>query len=137
MEVKGVVNGITVYDDFAHHPTAIETTIDGLRKKVGNQKIIAILEPRSNTMRMGVHKNELAQAWQAADEIHIMQPNNLNWSLEEAVENSTAPVYVHKDVDSIITTTTARAKHGDHILIMSNGGFNGIHGKLLTELNQS
>jgi len=135
MEVKGVVNGITVYDDFAHHPTAIETTIDGLRNKVGNQKIVAILEPRSNTMRMGVHKNELAQAWQAANEIHIMQPDNLGWSLDEAVENSTSPVYVHTNVDSIIGATVNNAKPGDHVLIMSNGGFNGIHSKLLDRLS--
>ncbi|MGQ8364601.1 UDP-N-acetylmuramate:L-alanyl-gamma-D-glutamyl-meso-diaminopimelate ligase [Glaciecola sp. 1036] len=137
MEIKGVANGITVYDDFAHHPTAIQTTIAGLRNKVGNQKIVAVLEPRSNTMRMGVHKNQLSQSWQLADEVHIMEPKNLDWSLNDAVDNSVAPVEIHSNTDDIVATLVPRLQPGDHVLIMSNGGFEGIHGKLLTALENA
>jgi UDP-N-acetylmuramate: L-alanyl-gamma-D-glutamyl-meso-diaminopimelate ligase len=134
MEVKGVANGITVYDDFAHHPTAIKTTIDGLRNKVGNQKIIAVLEPRSNTMRMGVHKNQLSQSWQVADEVHLLEPSQLNWSLQELVENSKAPVTLYQQSEQIVSHLSKNLKPGDHVLIMSNGGFDSIHKKLLEAL---
>lgn len=134
MEVIGVVNGITVYDDFAHHPTAIQTTIDGLRNKVGNQKIIAILEPRSNTMRMGVHKNQLSSSWQNADTVIMAQPKNLNWSMTELIENSPTNIDVFDSVDEIVKEVAKTAKLGDHILIMSNGGFDGIHKKIINAL---
>ena len=139
MEIKGIVNGITVYDDFAHHPTAIATTIDGLRNKVGNQTIIAIVEPRSNTMRMGIHKNQLSQAWVQADSVHLLEPDELSWSLNDVIENSKVPVTAHKSVESIVRQLGSIAKSGDHILVMSNGGFDGIHHKLLHifgELNE-
>ena len=134
METKGVVNGITVYDDFAHHPTAIETTIEGLRSKVGNQKIIAIVEPRSNTMRMGVHKNQLSQSWEQADIVHLLEPEKLGWSMQELIANSKVKVIPHKTVNTIVAAVTAAAQPGDHILVMSNGGFDGIHEKLLVGL---
>lgn len=134
MEIKGVVNGITVYDDFAHHPTAIQTTIEGLRHKVGNQTIIAIVEPRSNTMRMGVHKNQLAQAWEQADMVHLLEPHNLAWSLQDVIDNSEVEVAAHKSVQTIIDAVAISAKPGCHILVMSNGGFEGIHQKILTAL---
>ncbi|MFC4701092.1 UDP-N-acetylmuramate:L-alanyl-gamma-D-glutamyl-meso-diaminopimelate ligase [Glaciecola siphonariae] len=134
MEIKGVVNGVTVYDDFAHHPTAIKTTIDGLRNKVGNQKIIAVLEPRSNTMRMGVHKNQLSQSWQVADEVHLLEPSQLTWSLQELVQNSKVPVYLYKNAEQIVAQLMTKLKPGDHVLIMSNGGFDSIHKKLLNAL---
>lgn len=136
MELKGVVNGVTLYDDFAHHPTAIDTTITGLRNKVGNQKIIAVLEPRSNTMRMGVHKSQLARSWQAADEIHILEPQNLGWSMQDAIANSDIPVTVYQSVDEIVSKVSQRAQPGDHILVMSNGGFDGIHTKILKALDE-
>jgi UDP-N-acetylmuramate: L-alanyl-gamma-D-glutamyl-meso-diaminopimelate ligase len=123
MEVKGVANGITVYDDFAHHPTAIKTTIDGLRNKVGNQKIVAVLEPRSNTMRMGVHKSQLSQSWQVADEVHLLEPGELSWSLQELVDNSKAPVTLYQQSDDIVKHLQKSLKPGDHVLIMSNGVF--------------
>ena len=135
MEVKGVANGITVYDDFAHHPTAIKTTIDGLRNKVGNQKIVAVLEPRSNTMRMGVHKSQLSQSWQVADEVHLLEPGELSWSLQELVDNSKAPVTLYQQSDDIVKHLQKSLKPGDHVLIMSNGGFDSIHKKLLEALN--
>lgn len=134
METTGVVNGITIYDDFAHHPTAIFTTIDGLRNKVGNQNIIAVVEPRSNTMRMGVHKNELSQAWSKANHVHLLEPEKLDWSLDEVIGNSQVPVTPHKSVDSIVKAIVGQAKTGDHILVMSNGGFDSIHQKLLKSL---
>ncbi|MBF7073653.1 UDP-N-acetylmuramate:L-alanyl-gamma-D-glutamyl-meso-diaminopimelate ligase [Glaciecola sp. MH2013] len=137
METKGIVNNIIVYDDFAHHPTAIQTTLDGLRKKVGNARIIAILEPRSNTMKMGVHKYTLAQSWQLADEVHIFEPPNLDWSLSEMVANSEVNVHLYQNTKAIVDTVSASAKSGDHILIMSNGGFNGIHDEILAALRKN
>ncbi|MFC3122463.1 UDP-N-acetylmuramate:L-alanyl-gamma-D-glutamyl-meso-diaminopimelate ligase [Agaribacter flavus] len=137
MEIKGVSKGVTVYDDFAHHPTAIETTLAGLRNKIGNQKIVAVLEPRSNTMRMGVHKNELSQSWQVADEVHLLEPDSIDWSMSEMIENSEAPVCLYKTVDDIITALAKTLSTGDHVLIMSNGGFDGIHEKLLSRLEHT
>ena len=134
MEITGVVNGITVYDDFAHHPTAIATTIDGLRNKVGNQQIIAVVELRSNTMRMGVHKNQLSQAWEKADIVHLIEPDALTWSLQNVIDNSKVEVVPHKSVKTIIDTICKNAEAGSHILVMSNGGFDGIHQKLLDAL---
>lgn len=134
MEIKGVVGGITIYDDFAHHPTAIETTVSGLRNKVGNQTIIAIVEPRSNTMRMGVHKSQLSRAWEKADAVHLLEPKNLQWSLQDVVDNSKVQVSTHQTTESIVDQVIEQAKPGDHILVMSNGGFEGIHERLLDKL---
>jgi UDP-N-acetylmuramate: L-alanyl-gamma-D-glutamyl-meso-diaminopimelate ligase len=134
MEVKGQVNDITVYDDFAHHPTAIATTLDGLRKKVGNARIIAVLEPRSNTMKMGVHKDTLANSWQKADDVFVYEPQGMDWSLAESVKGSSAPAQCFRDVEQIVQKVTNVAQAGDHILIMSNGGFEGIHGRILQAL---
>jgi UDP-N-acetylmuramate: L-alanyl-gamma-D-glutamyl-meso-diaminopimelate ligase len=136
MEIKGVVNGITVYDDFAHHPTAIATTIEGLRNKVGNQNIIAVVEPRSSTMRMGVHKNQLAQAWEQADCVHLLEPDNLPWSLQDVIDNSKVEVMPHRSVTSIVEAIGKSAKPGSHILIMSNGGFEGIHQRIIDALGE-
>ena len=134
MEVKGQVNNITVYDDFAHHPTAIATTLDGLRKKVGNARILAVLEPRSNTMKMGVHKDTLANSWQKADDVFVYEPQGMDWSLVESVKRSSAPAQCFRDVEQIVQKVTNVAQAGDHILIMSNGGFEGIHGRILQAL---
>jgi UDP-N-acetylmuramate: L-alanyl-gamma-D-glutamyl-meso-diaminopimelate ligase len=134
METKGTVAKITVYDDFAHHPTAIQTTLAGLRKKVGDAKIIAILEPRSNTMKMGVHKETLANSWQQANQVYLFEPTNVDWSMQELVETSIAPVHLYQDTDSIVESVVEQAEPGDQILVMSNGGFNGIHQSLLDAL---
>lgn len=134
METKGQVAGITVYDDFAHHPTAIATTLAGLRNKVGNDRILAILEPRSNTMKMGVHKDTLAASWQEADNVLIYEPPGMTWSLTEAANRSQTPAHCCNLVQQIIDETVQQARPGDHILVMSNGGFEGIHQRLLTAL---
>lgn len=136
METRGVVNGITVYDDFAHHPTAIKTTLAGLRNKVGEQRIFAVLEPRSATMKMGVHQDSLAQSWQLADEVLLFQPDNLSWSLNELIAQSDVSTQVYDDIENIIEDLLSKVKPQDHILIMSNGGFNGIHEKLLEKLTK-
>ena len=134
MEVKGEVNNITLYDDFAHHPTAIATTLDGLRKKVGNARILAVLEPRSNTMKMGVHKDTLANSWQKADEVYLYEPEGMDWSLVDSVAHSNAPTHCFRDVEKIVQGVCNVARPGDHILVMSNGGFEGIHGRILDAL---
>lgn len=134
LEVRGVVNNITVYDDFAHHPTAIEETLAAMKEVRGDGKLFAVLEPRSNTMRMGVHKESLANALQQADEICLYQPEGLNWNLSDVTTQSKVPATVFSSTDKIITHLISRASTGDHILIMSNGGFEGIHGRLLMAL---
>ena len=134
MEIKAVVNGITLYDDFAHHPTAIETTLKGLRAKVGDQRILAVLEPRSNTMKMGTHKDSLAKSWSAADQVFIFEPRNLSWSMEELLAKSEITASLHKDMNILIKSIVTYAKPGDHIVVMSNGSFGGIHELLINQL---
>jgi UDP-N-acetylmuramate: L-alanyl-gamma-D-glutamyl-meso-diaminopimelate ligase len=136
MEIKAVVNGITLYDDFAHHPTAIETTLKGLRAKVGEQRILAVLEPRSNTMKMGIHKDSLAQSWSAADQVFIFEPRNLSWSMDELLAKSDITASLHKDMDVLVKSIVTYAKPGDHIVVMSNGSFGGIHDLLIKQLGQ-
>ena len=135
MEVRATVNGVTVYDDFAHHPTAIATTLAGLRNRVGAARILLVLEPRSNTMRMGVHKDTLAAAMQGADRIWLYEDRDLDWSLAEVVVANTVPAKVSDSVDTIAEEVAAAASPGDHVLVMSNGGFGGIHEKLIKELS--
>jgi UDP-N-acetylmuramate: L-alanyl-gamma-D-glutamyl-meso-diaminopimelate ligase len=130
MEVRGLVEGITVYDDFAHHPTAIRTTLQGLRDKAGDARIIAVLEPRSNTMKMGLWKDSLADSLAAADLV-FSYTANLGWDVKEALVSLGKKAIYHDDLGALIDAITATALPGDHILIMSNGGFGGIHEKLL------
>ena len=132
MELLEVVNNITVYDDFAHHPTAIKTTLAGLRAKVDNAKIHAILEPRSNTMKMGVHQNTLINSLSDADNVYLFEPENLNWSLAQAAKEVDADCL--QNIDGIIAKVLENINQDEHILIMSNGGFNGIHQKLIGAL---
>jgi len=134
MELRGEVNGIRVYDDFAHHPTAIETTINGLRANIGDSKLIAVLEPRSNTMKMGVHQHTLAASLKEADLVWLYQAESLDWSLETVKEAIPCEAHVATNIDDIITAVVKSAGLGDHILIMSNGGFAGIHQRLLEAL---
>ncbi len=133
MEVCGVVNGITVYDDFAHHPTAIDTTVAGLRHKIGNARILAVLEPRSNTMKLGVMKNALPGSLKDADEVFCYGAN-LGWDAAEALAPLGGKAIVKTDLDELVATIAASAHPGDHVLVMSNGGFGGIHEKLLKRL---
>jgi len=132
MEILDIINGITVYDDFAHHPTAIELTLDGLRKKVGNKKIIAILEPRSNTMKMGIHKDTLANSLRLADHVYLYQAENLDWDLKQELNLDSMQVF--SSTQTIIDKVLSEAKKDDHILIMSNGGFEGLHQKIVNGL---
>lgn len=132
MEIRGVVNNITVYDDFAHHPTAIQLTLDGLRKNVGDKKIFSILEPRSNTMKMGVHKDTLAQSLTLADEVYLYQAENLDWDLTKELNSDFIQVF--SSTQAIIDKVISEAKPDDHILVMSNGGFENIHQRLLDVL---
>jgi len=134
MQLRGEVSGVRVYDDFAHHPTAIETTLQGLRANVGDKKIIAILEPRSNTMRMGVHKNALADSLSLADEVIIYQPPGLDWDMQGVVEQLGRKASIHDQIDSLVVAATDKRKAGDQLLVMSNGGFAGVHDKLLAAL---
>lgn len=134
METKGNIGGITVYDDFAHHPTAIETTLEGLRNRVGSERILAVLEPRSNTMKMGVHQHSLAQSWQNADRVYLYEPPGMDWSLKRAAKGSKVPTNCYNKVEDIVQQLKVIAQPNDHILVMSNGGFEGIHQRILEAL---
>ncbi len=136
MQLIGEVHGIRLYDDFAHHPTAIETTLEGLRARVGDAPIVAVIEPRSNTMRMGVHRQKLAPSTAHADRVFWYQPPNLDWSLDDVVEQAPVPAVLSRDLDALVADLTAKLSGGEHVVIMSNGGFGGIHQKLLRSLQQ-
>ena len=134
LEFKGEVAGVSVYDDFAHHPTAIELTLGGLRNKVDSKKIIAVLEPRSATMKRGVHKETLADSLKQADSTYLFQPDNIDWSVQDVADACHQPAHVSDDMDVFVAKIVSEAQAGDQILVMSNGGFGGIHQKLLDAL---
>ena len=131
MEVRGVANGITVYDDFAHHPTAIQTTLDGLRRKVGQARILAVLEPRSNTMKLGTMKQQLPDSLQDADAVFCFA-GNLGWDVAAALAPLGDKASVFEGLDDLVAAICRVARPGDHVLVMSNGGFGGVHGQLLS-----
>ncbi len=136
LEVRGKVNDITVYDDFAHHPTAIATTIDGLRRKVGlKQRIFAILEPRSNTMRMQVHNTSLPTALNDADKVFIYLPEESATKFNDTLELLGDKAQAFTDLDKLQQEVLSQAIPSDHLLIMSNGGFGGIHQKIVDALS--
>jgi UDP-N-acetylmuramate: L-alanyl-gamma-D-glutamyl-meso-diaminopimelate ligase len=136
MEVRGTVKGITVYDDFAHHPTAIATTVEGLRRKVGKARILAVLEPRSNTMKLGVMKDALPASLKDADAVFCYGAN-LGWDARSALAPLGSKAQVSDDLNELVNAIAAMAKSGDQILVMSNGGFGGIHEKLLQRLQKA
>lgn len=136
MEVRGVERGVTVYDDFAHHPTAIATTVAGLRRKVGEARILAVIEPRSNTMKLGVMKEQLPGSLADCDQVYCYGAN-LGWDAAEALRPMGVRVQVHEDFNAMVKAIVGNAQAGDHILVMSNGGFQGIHNKLLEALLSS
>jgi UDP-N-acetylmuramate: L-alanyl-gamma-D-glutamyl-meso-diaminopimelate ligase len=136
MEVRGVVGGITVYDDFAHHPTAIETTVRGLRARLPDARIVAVLEPRSNTMKLGVHRDELAPSLEAADIAWFLNAPGLGWDLPAALAPLGKRARVEASVEALVHGIAADARPGDLILVMSNGGFGGLHEKLLEALRR-
>jgi UDP-N-acetylmuramate: L-alanyl-gamma-D-glutamyl-meso-diaminopimelate ligase len=134
MELRGVADGISVYDDFAHHPTAVETTIDGLRRRIGKARLIAVLEPRSNTMKLGTHRDALGHALAQADQVWMYQGPSVQWDVAGSVASLGTRAQVATDLDLLIERLDQTLRNGDHVLIMSNGGFGGIHGKLLARL---
>jgi len=135
MEVLGVINDVTVYDDFAHHPTAIKTTLEGLRAGIDGQgRIIAVIEPRSNTMRLGSHLSRLADSTETADKVFWYQPEGINWSLDSVVDASNGRAQVNNDIPGLVEEIKQYAKPQDHIVIMSNGGFGGIHQLIVNAL---
>jgi UDP-N-acetylmuramate: L-alanyl-gamma-D-glutamyl-meso-diaminopimelate ligase len=133
MEVRGETAGVTVYDDFAHHPTAIRTTVDGLRRKVGKARILAVFEPRSNTMKLGAMKSQLPWSLEQAD-IAFCHSGGLDWDAAEALAPLGAKASVCGSIDELVQLVVRAARPGDHVLCMSNGGFGGIHAKLLAAL---
>jgi len=136
LELLGTVRDIAVYDDFAHHPTAIAITLQGLRARAGSGRLIALIEPRSNTMRMGEHRSQLAASTAAADLVYWFQPPGMNWSLESVVEHSPVPARLLRGIDELVQQVAAAARAGDQIVVMSNGSFGGIHQKLLNQLDK-
>ena len=134
MELRGEVNGVKLYDDFAHHPTAIATTLAGLRAQVGGQRILAVLEPRSNTMRRGVHADRLADALAEADQVHLYAPPDLGWDAAAALAPLGGRARVYGDTAALVEAVAGEAQAGDQILVMSNGGFEGVHGRILEAL---
>lgn len=140
MEVRGTVSGVTVYDDFAHHPTAIATTVAGLRSKVGKGRILAVLEPRSNTMKLGAMKAALPDSLRDADRVYgygaASGKDALGWSLAEALAPLGNTASAFDDLDALVASVVAAARPGDHVLVMSNGGFGGVHQKLLGALEK-
>lgn len=133
LEVRGTVNGVTVYDDFAHHPTAIATTLSGLRSKVGDARIIAVLEFGSYTMKSGVHRDHLKDALTKAD-IVICKTPDTDWGLATALKEFSQPTALYDTVESMVENLVRETKAGDHVIIMSNSGFGGVHEKLLESL---
>jgi UDP-N-acetylmuramate: L-alanyl-gamma-D-glutamyl-meso-diaminopimelate ligase len=136
MQLRGDVHGIRVYDDFAHHPTAIATTVDGLRRRVGKGRILAVLEMRSNTMRMGVHSELIAPALGAADEVFMFTPPDLGWDTAPLMRELGARGHAVAAVDAMALAVAQQAAAGDSVLVMSNGGFGGLHEKLLAALHR-
>ena len=134
MELRGEVSGVRVYDDFAHHPTAIQTTVDGLRRRVGKQRIIAVFEPRSATMKMGVHRESLGPSLEGADEVWLYAPPDLGWDISPIMSSLGKRGRTRQDIDTLAADIAAASREGDHVLIMSNGGFGGLHGKVLAAL---
>jgi UDP-N-acetylmuramate: L-alanyl-gamma-D-glutamyl-meso-diaminopimelate ligase len=135
LELKGEVNQVRVFDDFAHHPTAIAKTLAGVRANVGSRRrVMAILEPRSNTMKSGVHKDTLAKSLSDADMVFVYQGEQVKWSVDALIADCVQPCFVSQDIRQLVTNIVANAQAGDTLVVMSNGGFGGIHEKLLLAL---
>ncbi|MDR0217675.1 MAG: UDP-N-acetylmuramate:L-alanyl-gamma-D-glutamyl-meso-diaminopimelate ligase [Enterobacteriaceae bacterium] len=143
LELIGKAHDISVYDDFAHHPTAISATLEALRSKVGRRnktggmaRILAVLEPRSNTMKLGMSKSDIAPSMCCADEVFLFQPDNIPWQVADIAKQCTQPARWSANIDTLVQMIVESAQPGDHILIMSNGDFGGIHKKVLAALNE-
>jgi len=136
LEYLARIHGISLYDDFAHHPTEIRATLSALRRKVGAERIIAIMEPRSNTMRMGVHQKTLADSFTHANRVLFYQPDNIDWDLKTQTESLGAKREIFTTIEAIIAHTVKISQPGDHVVIMSNGGFGGLQQKLVSSLEE-
>ncbi len=134
MEKVAEVQGVTIFDDFAHHPTAIATTLDGLRKRVGDASVIAVIEPRSNSMKLGAHRDGLPESVNDADQVIWYAPANLGWDLAATAAQCKVPSVVADSLEAIIEQVKRQARPGTQVVIMSNGGFGGLHGKLAEAL---
>ncbi|MGH8377459.1 MAG: UDP-N-acetylmuramate:L-alanyl-gamma-D-glutamyl-meso-diaminopimelate ligase, partial [Gammaproteobacteria bacterium] len=136
LEIRGRIDGVTVYDDFAHHPTAIATTLHGLRKRVGDARILAVFEPRSATMKLGVLQASLAASLEAADRVFVYQAPNVTWDVAGAMQALGSRASVSGALDGLVGAVSDEVRSGDHVVIMSNGGFGGFHEKLIDRLQQ-
>ena len=136
METIGESRGVTIIDDFAHHPTAIRSTLEAVRSS-GAGRVIAVIEPRSNSMRQGVHREQLPASVAAADSVYWYQPAGMQGDLRAVANESLPPSRVLPDVQEIITEIVAQQRAGDTVVIMSNGGFEGIHQRMLEALRAS
>jgi len=136
LEKIGESRGVSVYDDFAHHPTAVEVTIDALRREPSTGRILAVLEPRSNTMRLGSHSGDLAQALSGADLSFVFVRSDLDWNVREALSSLGPRLRVADDLDALAQDIAREARPGDRVLVMSNGDFGGIHGRILRALGE-
>jgi UDP-N-acetylmuramate: L-alanyl-gamma-D-glutamyl-meso-diaminopimelate ligase len=134
LELIGQVAGVNVFDDFAHHPTAIEVTLHGLRSAGAAGRIIAVIEPRSNTMRLGAHRERLPACTRDADRVMWYQPAGVDWDLDAVARASATPAQVYRSTEDIIRALVADVRSGDQVVIMSNGGFEGIHRRLVSAL---
>jgi UDP-N-acetylmuramate: L-alanyl-gamma-D-glutamyl-meso-diaminopimelate ligase len=134
LELRGTVGGIAVYDDFAHHPTAISTTLEGVRRAAGSGRVIAVLEPRSNTMKLGTHRTALAESLRGADRVFVYQSPEVRWDVGDALQPLGALAVVHEDLDRLTAALVSESRPGDRLVLMSNGAFGGLHERLLAAL---
>jgi UDP-N-acetylmuramate: L-alanyl-gamma-D-glutamyl-meso-diaminopimelate ligase len=134
LELRGTVGGVAVYDDFAHHPTAIATTLEGIRRSAGGGRVIAVLEPRSNTMKLGTHRTALAESLRGADRVYVYQSPEVRWDVGEALQPLGTLAVVHDDLERLTAALVAESRAGDRLVLMSNGAFGGLHERLLAAL---
>jgi UDP-N-acetylmuramate: L-alanyl-gamma-D-glutamyl-meso-diaminopimelate ligase len=134
LELRGTVGGVAVYDDFAHHPTAIATTLEGVRRSAGSGRVIAVLEPRSNTMKLGTHRTALAESLRGADKVFVYQSPEVRWDVGEALQSLGSLAVVHDDLEHLTAALVAASRPGDRLVLMSNGAFGGLHERLLAAL---
>ena len=134
LELRGTVGGVAVYDDFAHHPTAIATTLEGVRRAAGSGRVIAVLEPRSNTMKLGTHRTALAESLRGADRVFVYQSPEVRWDVGDALQPLGALAVVHEDLDRLTAALVSESRPGDRLVLMSNGAFGGLHERLLAAL---
>ena len=134
LEVRGTVDGVVVYDDFAHHPTAVATTLQGVRMQAGDGRVIAVLEPRSNTMKLGTHKSALAESLRSADRVFVYRSPEVKWDVADAMRPLGDLAVVHESMDALVAALVVESRPGDRLVLMSNGSFGGLHERLLAAL---